>query len=840
MASFTPAINSIPVEQQPEYPGDLDVEATLEAALRWNAIAMVLRANRKHKGLGGHLATYQSNATLFEVGFQHFFRAPNETDGGDQIFFQGHASPGIYARAFLEGRLSADLLDNFRQELDPQGGLPSYPHPWLMPDFWAFPTVSMGLGGLSAIYQARFNRYLHHRGLADTERCRVWGFLGDGEMDEPESVGALAVAAREGLDNLVFVVNCNLQRLDGPVRGNASVVRELEGLFRGAGWNVLKVLWASEWDALFAADTEGHLVRRLSEIVDGDLQRLSIQPGKVIREELFNTPELQAMVEHLSDAELEGLRRGGHDPLKVFAAYQEAVDGDHPGVPTAILCHTVKGYGMGDVAEGKNTAHQQKSMKPADLAWYRDRWQLPLDDAALERLDYVSFATDSPEAAYLQERREALGGPMPVRTVRAEPLTAPTRDELAEFIAGSEGREVSTTMAFVRMLSKLMRHETVGKLCVPIIPDEARTFGMDAMFRSFGIYSPHGQRYTPVDRQTVLYYKEAQDGQILEEGITEAGCTASWIAAGTAYSTHGVNTIPFFVYYSMFGFQRVMDLIWAAADMRCKGFLMGATAGRTTLNGEGLQHEDGHSHLLATAVPAIKAYDPAYAFETALIVQDGIKRMYEDDEPGFYYITLYNENYEHPDPPEGCAEGVIKGMYPLRSQTAAKPKTQARVQLFGSGTILGEVLRAQAILADDYGISSDAWSVTSYQQLRVDALSVERWNRLHPDQEPRTCYVQDALAGREGPFVAASDYLALVPEQIAAWVPGKLHVLGTDGFGRSDTRAALRHFFEVSAAHVVFATLSALVRQGELDAAVAREAQGALGIDPDCADPVTR
>jgi pyruvate dehydrogenase E1 component len=709
-----------------------------------------------------------------------------------------------------------------------------------MPDFWSYPTVSMGLGGLSAIYQARFNRYLHNRGLADTARSRVWCFLGDGELDEPETVGALSVAAREGLDNLVFVVNANLQRLDGPVRGNASVIRELEGIFRGAGWNVLKVLWASEWDELFERDTEGHLVRRLSEMVDGDMQRLSVAPGAEIREELFNTPELRALVEHLSDDDLAKLRRGGHDRSKVYAAFMEAVDGDHPGVPTVILAHTVKGYGMGPVIEAKNTAHQQKSLKNEDLHWLRDRWQLPLDDAGLEAMPYLSYPEDSPEVTYLRERRQALGGPMPVRKVRAEPLEVPTREDMAEAIAGSDGREVSTTMAFVRMLTKLLRHPTVGKLCVPIIPDEARTFGMDAMFRAFGIYAPFGQQYTPIDRKNVLYYREATDGQILEEGINEAGSLASFIAAGTAYAAHGVNTIPFYVFYSMFGFQRVMDLIWACADMRGKGFLCGATAGRTTLNGEGLQHEDGHSHLLAAAVPGIKAYDPAYGYETALIVQDGIRRMYQEDEPGFYYLTLYNENYAHPAPPEGCEEGVLKGMYKLSSREAKAPKTQARAQLFGSGTILGEVLRAQEVLAEEYGVASDVWSVTSYQQLRVDALSVERWNRLHPDQAPRTCYVQDMLTGQEGPFVASSDYLALVAEQIAAWVPGKLHVLGTDGFGRSDTRPALRHFFEVSTAHVVFATLSALVREGKLDASVARDAQGALGIDPDCADPVTR
>ena len=835
VAAFTPALNSIPPHLEPAYPGDEELEDQLEAALRWNAKAMVVRANRKHKGLGGHLATYASLCTALEVGFNHFFRAPSKDSAGDQVFFQGHASPGIYARAFLEGRFSAEQLDLFRQELTP-GGLSSYPHPWLMPEFWSFPTVSMGLGGLQAIYQARFNRYLHHRGLADTSGCVVWDFLGDGEMDEPESVGALAVAAREGLDNLVFVVNCNLQRLDGPVRGNASVVRELEGIFRGAGWNVLKVLWAREWDELFERDEEGHLARRLSAILDGDMQRIATLPPAEKRKALFDTPELQALTAHLSDEQFEALRRGGHDRAKIYAAYKEAVDGDHPGVPTAILIHTIKGWGMGDAGESKNVAHQSKSIDGEDRARFRERFSVPVPEDQLEDFPYVDLA-ETPARAYLAERRAALGGPFPVRQVRAQPLeNPPTLEDLAEFLGDSGGREVSTTMAFVRMLGKLLRHPEIGKLLVPIIPDEARTFGMDALFRPFGIYSPHGQRYEPVDKDAFLYYREAQDGQILEEGITEAGATSSFIAAGTAYATHGANTIPMYVFYSMFGFQRVMDLIWAAGDARTKGFLFGATAGRTTLNGEGLQHEDGHSHLLASCVPTVRAYDPAYGYETAVIVQDGIRRMYQAGEPGFYYVTLYNENYAQPAMPEGAAEGIVAGMYRL----GPEPSDGKRPQLFGSGPILREVLRAQTILREEFGVEADVWSVTSYSQLRLDALSCERTSRLHPDRPHQPSYLERCLEGLDGPFVASSDYVQQVPALIAPWIPGRLHVLGTDGFGRSDTRPALRRHFEVDAEHVVVTTLGALARRGDLDPEDVVRALEQFGIDREALDPVTQ
>ena len=837
VAAVTPPVNSIPRELEPEYPGDLELEARLEGLLRWNAKAMVIRANKRHAGLGGHLATYASVATIFEVGLNHFWRAPSGDSGGDQLFLQGHASPGLYARAFLEGRLQERDLENFRQELAPGGGLPSYPHPWLMPDFWSFPTVSMGLSALGAIYQARFNRYLHNRGLKDTSASRVWCLLGDGEMDEPESVGALAIAARERLDNLIFLVNCNLQRLDGPVRGNASVVRELEGLFRGAGWNVIKVLWASEWDELFEKDEEGHLARRLSTIPDGELQRMAILDGASIRKELFDTPELQRLVEHLSDDQIKALRRGGHDPKKLHAAFKEATDGDHPGVPTAILAMTVKGWGMGAAGEALNVAHQAKAIAGEALVEFRRRFSIPVPEEKLEEYPFLRPPADAPELKYLKQRRAELGGPLPKRANLGKPIETPSLQELAEFTAGSGGREVSTTMAFVRMLGSLLKHPKIGKLVVPIIPDEARTFGMDALFRTYGIYSPVGQLYQPVDAQSLLYYKEAKDGQILEEGITEAGSTASFIAAGTAYATHGVPTIPFYTFYSMFGFQRVMDLVWAGCDQRARGFLMGATAGRTTLNGEGLQHEDGHSLLLASAIPVVRAYDPAFAYETAVIVQEGLRVMYAAEEPALYYITLYNENYAMPDMPAGVVEGIVRGMYGLRSQAPGKPRLPVKVQLFGSGPILPEVLRAQTILAEKFGLASDVWSVTSYQMLRREALETERWNRLHPDQPPRRSWVEQQLQGQQGPFVAASDYMKIVPAQIAEWVPGKLHVLGTDGFGRSDTRAALRNHFEISAEHVVAAALSALAREGKLGAAEVVKAMDQLGIARDKGDP---
>ncbi|MCW8137972.1 MAG: pyruvate dehydrogenase (acetyl-transferring), homodimeric type, partial [Planctomycetota bacterium] len=720
---ITPPVNSIPPEEQAPYPGDLALERRLESYLRWNAIAMVMRANQANPGLGGHLATYASLATVFEVGFNHFFRGRSATSTGDQIFFQGHASPGIYARAFLEGRLSERDLDHFRQELAPGGGLSSYPHPWLMPDFWQFPTVSMGLAAISAIYQARFNRYLEHRGLRDTSGSRVWLFCGDGEMDEPESLGALTVASRERLDNLTMIVNCNLQRLDGPVRGNGSIVRELEGVFRGAGWNVIKVMWSSEWDELFAADPDGNLARRLAATVDGELQKLGVEPIAALRQHLFaGSPELEALGARFDDAFLARLRRGGHDALKVHAAFKEAVE--HRGEPTVILCHTVKGFGLG-TGEGKNTAHQQKSLKTEDIANFIERFDLDVSRENLEPMRYLHPGQDSEEVRYLKARREALGGPVPRRVVDSPALEPPALADLGAFTRDSEGREVSTTMAFVRLLSHLLKDKGLGKLVVPIVPDEARTFGMEALFNQFGIYSWQGQLYEPVDRKTVMYYKEARDGQLLQEGITEAGGLCSWIAAGTAYATHGVPTIPFFIFYSMFGFQRVMDLIWSGADARVRGFLMGATAGRTTLNGEGLQHEDGHGLLLAAAVPTCHAYDPAYAYEVTVIVQDGLRRMYRDGEPGFYYITLFNENYAQPAMPEGAADGIVRGLYLLRPGQGDAPRA-GRPQLFGSGTIMNEVLRAQALLQERWGVTADVWSVTSYTELARDARAAAR------------------------------------------------------------------------------------------------------------------
>jgi pyruvate dehydrogenase E1 component len=833
---MTPPVNSIPTDEQAPYPGDLALERRLESFLRWNAIAMVMRANKAHPGLGGHLSTYASMATVFEVGFNHFFRARTASGSGDQVFYQGHASPGIYARAFLEGRLTEAQLDHFRQELAPGGGLPSYPHPWLMPGFWQYPTVSMGLAAITAIYQARFNRYLEHRGLLDTSRSRVWLFSGDGEMDEPESLGAITVAARERLDNLTMIVNCNLQRLDGPVRGNASVMRELEGVFRGAGWNVIKVMWSSEWDPIFAADPEGHLARRLEETVDGEMQKLGIEPPSALRAHLFSgTPELEALGARFDDAYLATLRRGGHDAVKVHAALREATE--HRGEPTVVLVHTVKGYGLG-AGEGKNTAHQQKSLKREDIANFIERFDLDVSHENLEPMRYLHPGEDSPEVKYLKERREALGGPLPRRVVDCPRLEVPSLADLAPFTTDSGGREVSTTMAFVRLLSSLMKDERLGKLVVPIVPDEARTFGMEAMFGQYGIYSWQGQRYEPIDRKTVLYYKETRDGQILEEGITEAGSLCSWIAAGTAYATHGVPTVPFFVFYSMFGFQRVMDLIWSAADARTRGFLMGGTAGRTTLNGEGLQHEDGHSHLLAAAVPTCRAYDPAYAYEVTVIVQDGLRRMYAEEEPGFYYITIYNENYAQPAMPEGAAEGIVRGLYLLRAGQGDAPRA-GRPQLLGSGPMLNEVLRAQAMLAERWGVTADVWSVTSYSELAREARAVERQDLLQPGEAPRRSHLERCFEGLAGPFVASSDYVRLVADQVRAWVPGAYHVLGTDGFGRSDTRERLRRFFEVDAESVVYATLCALAAEGRFPREDLPRAQAALGLSPDKPDPVT-
>jgi pyruvate dehydrogenase E1 component len=833
---YTPPVNSIPPEEQAPFPGDLALERRIESFLRWNAIAMVMRANKQSAGLGGHLSTYASLGTVLEVGFNHFFRARTASSPGDQVYYQGHASPGIYARAFLEGRFSEAQLDRFRQELAEGGGLSSYPHPWLMPEFWQFPTVSMGLATISAIYQARFNRYLEHRNIADTSASRVWLFCGDGEMDEPESLGALTVASRERLDNLTMIVNCNLQRLDGPVRGNASVMRELEGVFRGAGWNVIKVMWSTEWDEIFAADPEGHLARRLEETVDGELQKLGVEPVSALRAHLFSgSPELEALGAKFDDAHLARLRRGGHDAVKVHAAFKEATE--HKGEPTVILMHTVKGFGLGQ-GEGKNTAHQQKSLKPEDLTNFIERFELDVSHEQLDPMRYLHPGPNSAEVKYVKERRAALGGPMPRRSVDCPAVDVPALEELAPFTTHSEGREVSTTMAFVRLLVHLMKDKRTGKLCVPIVPDEARTFGMEALFGQFGIYSWQGQLYEPVDRKSVLYYKEARDGQLLEEGITEAGGLCSWTAAGTAYSTHGVPMIPFFIFYSMFGFQRVMDLIWAAADARARGFLLGATAGRTTLNGEGLQHEDGHGLLLAAAVPTCRAYDPAYAYEVTVIIQDGLRRMYKDGQPGFYYITLFNENYAQPAMPQGAAEGIIKGMHLVRAGEGKAPREQ-RPQLFGSGTILNEALRAQQLLQEKFGVTADVWSVTSYSELAREARAAERTNRLHPGMKTTTSHLERSLAGLAGPFVATSDNVRLVPDQVRPWIRGRYVVLGTDGFGRSDTRKRLRRFFEVDAEHTAFATLSALADEGRFDPRALPKALAELGLPADAPDPLT-
>jgi pyruvate dehydrogenase E1 component len=832
----TPYLNTIPVEEQAPFPGDWALERRIKSYVRWNAMAMVVRANRESPGIGGHISTYASCATLFEVGFNHFFRGPQAEGGGDTVFFQGHAAPGIYARAFLEGRLSEEQLANFRREGPPRNGLSSYPHPWLMPGFWSYPSVSMGLAPLMAIYLARFERYLLNRGLQDTRANRVWCLLGDGECDEPETLGSLSLASREELDNLIFVVNCNLQRLDGPVRGDGKVIQELEAVFRGAGWNVIKVVWGGDWDPLLQRDEEGLLAERMEETVDGEYQTYSVAPGRYFRERFFGTsPKLLKLVEHLSDDQLRRLARGGHDSRKVYAAYHAAVV--HRGSPTVILAKTVKGYGLGEAGEGRNVTHQQKKLNEEELREFRSRFGVPIPEDRIEETPFYRPPENSPEMHHLLERRKALGGFLPARRVEAEPLAAPDAGVFAEFLQGSGEREVATTMAFVRLLGRLMRQDGLGARVVPIIPDEARTFGLDALFRRHGIYSEVGQRYEPVDRESLLYYREAKDGQILEEGITEAGSLASFIAAGTTYARHGVELAPFYLFYSMFGFQRVGDLVWAAADARTKGFLLGATAGRTTLAGEGLQHQDGHSHVLATTVPNLLAYDPAFAYEVAVIVREGWRRMFEEQETLLYYMTLYNEVYPMPPLPKGAEEGIVRGIHPLRRRSGKKLRGHA--QLFGSGPILREVLRAQDFLAERYGVGSEVWSATSYKELRRDALAVERHNLRHPRARPRTSHLARLFAGAEGPFVAASDYLKLVPDQIARFLPAPLTVLGTDGFGRSDARAELRRHFEVDAEHVAFATLDALARQERLPREVLETAADELGIDPDKPDPVT-
>lgn len=830
----TPYVNTIPLAEQPPYPGHRETERRLKSFVRWNAMAMVVRANQQEHGIGGHISTFASAATLYEVGFNHFFRGPEDPSGGDQIYFQGHASPGIYARAFLEGRLSAEALENFRRELGEGGGLASYPHPRFMPDFWQFPTVSMGLGPIMAIYQARFNRYLEDRGLREDHGGKVWAFLGDGETDEPESLGAIGLAARENLDNLIFVINCNLQRLDGPVRGNGKIIQELETIFRGAGWNVIKVIWGGDWDPLLAKDKEDVLTHRMGEVVDGDYQKYVVSSGAYIREHFFGTDErLQEMVRPLTDEQLRRLNRGGHDPAKVFAAYDAAVK--HRGAPTVILAKTIKGYGLGESGEGKNISHQQKQLNEEELRNFRARFGIPIADEEVGSAPFYKPAEDSRELVYLKERRAALGGALPSRQGNAPRLTLPPDALFEEFYKGTDGRAVSTTMAVVRILAKLLGCEDLGKYIVPIVPDEARTFGMEALFRQVGIYSHAGQLYEPVDAEHLLYYREAEDGQILEEGITEAGSMASFIAAGTAYATHGINMVPFFVYYSMFGMQRIGDLVWAAGDMRCRGFMIGATAGRTTLQGEGLQHQDGQSHLAAFPVPSLVAYDPAYAFELAVIVRDGLRRMYEEGEDVFYYLTVENENYAMPPMPKGVEEGILKGMYRFRAATLAQPK--ARAQLLGSGAILNEALLAQEMLAETYGVAADVWSVTSYKELYKDALETERWNLLNPGKKERTPYVTRCLADAEGPVVAASDYVKALPDSIARWLPGRFASLGTDGFGRSDTRAALRDYFEVDARFITLATLSALAREGQMKPAVVKKAMKSMDIDPDKANP---
>jgi len=831
----TPYINTIPLDQQPPYPGNGETERRIRSILRWNAMAMVVRANKETTTIGGHISTYASSATLYEVGFNHFFHAPSADHPGDLVYFQGHASPGMYARAFLEGRITEEQLRNFRRELAPTGGLSSYPHPWLMPGFWQFPTVSMGLGPIMSIYHARFLRYLEHRGILDTSKQKVWCFVGDGEVDEPETLGAINLATREKLDNLIFVINCNLQRLDGPVRGNGKIIQELEAGFRGSGWNVIKVIWGRDWDPLLAADTDGKLVHRMGEVVDGQYQKYVVEGGDYIREDFFGKdPALLELVAHLSDDKLKKLNRGGHDPQKVYAAYAAAVA--HKGAPTVILAKTIKGYGLGESGEGRNSTHQEKKRNAEELREFRSRFGIPIPDEDVADTPFYRPAEDTPEMQYLFERRKALGGSLPQRRTHFAPLDIPDLDQFQDLLAGSGTREFSTTGGFGRLLNSLLRNKQIGKFIVPIIPDEARTFGMEAFFSQYGIYASTGQLYKPVDAGTMAYYREAKDGQILEEGINEAGAMSSFIAAGTAYANLGVSMIPFYIYYSMFGFQRVGDFIWCAADSRCKGFMLGGTAGRTTLNGEGLQHEDGHSHILAATVPNVLAYDPAYAYETAVIVQDGLRRMFVENESIFYYLTLYNEDYAMPAMPAGAAEGILKGMYRVSSRDVAKPR--ARAQLLGSGPILRQVLTAQEMLADDYKIASDVWSVTSYKELRREALEIERWNLLHPTHKSRTCYVEEMLSGCDGPFVAASDYMHLVPEQIAKWVPGRLVTLGTDGFGRSDTREGLRRHFEIDAAHIAFATLSTLAREGKIDKKTIQKAAKSLDIDAEKINPV--
>ena len=830
----TPYINTISRDQQPPYPGSREIERRIKSIVRWNAMAMVVRANHD-SNLGGHISTYASSATLYEVGYNHFFRAPSNGHPGDQIYFQGHASPGIYARAFLEGRLSEHQLKNFRRELQEGGGLSSYPHPWLMPDFWQFPTVSMGLGPILSIYQARFNRYLENRGLKPADDSKVWAFLGDGECDEPESLGALTLAAREQLNNLIWVVNCNLQRLDGPVRGNGKIIQELEAVFRGAGWNVVKVIWGDDWDPLLEQDADGSLAQRMNEVVDGQYQKYSVSDGSYIRHDFFGTdPKLAAMVEHYSDEQLQKMRRGGHDPEKVYAAYQQAIA--HQSAPTVILAKTIKGYGMGEAGEGKNITHQQKKLNEDEIRLFRTRFGIPISDDEVAETPFYRPPDDSPEMQYIRQRRESLGGYVPQRQVMAPPLVMPPETLWEEFKKSSGKRAFATTMAFVAVMRKLMQDKQLGKLVVPIVPDESRTFGMEPLFRQFGIYSSLGQLYEPVDKDVITYYKEAKDGQILEEGITEAGSMSSFIAAGSAYATHGINTIPFFIYYSMFGMQRIGDLVWLAGDMRVKGFMVGGTAGRTTLNGEGLQHEDGNSHLLAYPVPNLEAYDPAFGYEIAVIIREGIRRMYVEQEDVFYYLTVENDIYSMPEMPDGVEEGILKGLYKFKP--AAKKRAPLKAHLFGSGAIINSALKAQSILEEKYQVSADVWSITSYKALHRDALDSERWNRMHPGEKPRLSYIEQCLAKERGVYVMASDYVKALPESIARWFPNPPVSLGTDGFGRSETREALRDHFEVDYRFIALGALSALAREGQIEYDAVVQAMKDLDIDPAKPNPI--
>jgi pyruvate dehydrogenase E1 component len=835
----TPYINTIPVEQQPPYPGDQAIEWRIRSMHRWNALAIVLRANKESSELGGHIASYQSAATLYHVGFTHFWQGPTEDNPGDLVFFQGHSSPGFYARAFMEGRLTEEQLDNFRQEAF-RDGLSSYPHPFLMPDFWQFPTVSMGLGPLMSIYQARFLKYLQGRGLADTTNRHVWAFLGDGETDEPESLGAISLAGREHLDNLIFVVNCNLQRLDGPVRGNGKIIQELEGVFRGAGWNVIKLIWGSNWDPLLARDTTGILCQRMEECVDGEYQDFKSKDGAYVREHFFGKyPELAAMVSDMTDEQIWALNRGGHDPAKIYAAYKAAVE--HTGQPTVILAKTVKGYGMGEAGEGQNITHQQKKMAENALRVFRNRFGLPIADEDLLKYPYLKPEPDSPEANYMAERRAALGGgTLPSRRRDSESLPVPPLSAFNAQLQGTEGREISTTMAFVRILNTLMRNKEIGARMVPIVPDESRTFGMEGMFRQFGIFSQVGQLYRPQDADQLMFYKEDKKGQILQEGINEPGAMASWIAAATSYSVNNTPMIPFYIYYSMFGFQRVGDLAWAAGDSRSRGFLLGGTAGRTTLNGEGLQHEDGHSHIQSSIIPNCISYDPTFSYEVAVIVQDGLRRMIGDQEDVFYYITLMNENYEHPAMPDGVEEGIIKGMYLFRPAEAngTVRKNTPRVQLLGSGTIFREVLAAADLLANDFGVAADVWSVPSFTELRREGLDVERWNRLHPTEEPKRSYVETLLADRPGPVIASTDYIKAFADQIRPFINRRYAVLGTDGFGRSDYRKALRRFFEVDRHFVTLTALHALAQDDLIAKERVAEAITKYDLDPEKPNPM--